>query len=358
LVRRIEQALGEVDEPLGVYHAPAEHVQSLTLEYPTSDQQILADRIERLIGNIVVGLAAGQRGALRMVCDLNFSGHPPRTLEIGLFAPSTDAGHLAGLMIHQLDARPLPACVERLTLSVTLSGPLRSVQTSLFDDPSRDANSAARCMSGSAISRLIDSLSGRLGRDSVVGVKMEDDPLPEKAFSVSALAGNTVAAGESLKPSGNRSGGAAQSSPRSSSGARVAVRQGWHPTPMALQGGTIESISCRPSPDDAMRRPLALIAPPVPLAVALNNGPFHWSVSSPELPSRLRLHGISHQIAAHWGPERIETGWWNGSSIRRDYFRVETDQGRWWWIFRNLVSKTKAGDRKHRYRWMLHGRFT
>ena len=48
-----------------------------------------------------------------------------------------------------------------------------------------------------------------------------------------------------------------------------------------------------------------------------------------------------------WGPERIETSWWCGSTIRRDYWRVEIDNGRWLWVYRNLDD----------HRWYLHGEF-
>jgi protein ImuB len=48
-----------------------------------------------------------------------------------------------------------------------------------------------------------------------------------------------------------------------------------------------------------------------------------------------------------WGPERIETGWWRGADIRRDYFLVETTAGERFWLFRSLADNT----------WFLHGVF-
>lgn len=36
------------------------------------------------------------------------------------------------------------------------------------------------------------------------------------------------------------------------------------------------------------------------------------------------------------GPERIETGWWDGASVRRDYFRALDGQGRQLWVYRRL----------------------
>ena len=46
-----------------------------------------------------------------------------------------------------------------------------------------------------------------------------------------------------------------------------------------------------------------------------------------------------------WGPERIQTGWWRGHYIRRDYYRVETTTGQRFWLFRR------------RGHWFLHGVF-
>ena len=49
------------------------------------------------------------------------------------------------------------------------------------------------------------------------------------------------------------------------------------------------------------------------------------------------------------GPERIESGWWDGEDVRRDYYLVETAQGQRAWAFR--VAGEQAGP------FMLHGWF-
>jgi protein ImuB len=350
LVHRIAQAAGQRDEPLAVYRAPAEDFAALSLQYPTSDQRILADRVARLTEKVSAGLAARQHGALQMECRLELAAHPPLTLQIGLFAPTIDTEHLSGLFLHQLEHRPLLSEVTRLTVSVLLSAPLRSVQAWLFEDPGREdparhgvAPAVAR--SGSSLGRLIDSLSGRLGREAVLGVQIEEDPLPEKAFSVSPLAGGGARSSPTCTV--NR---VARKSPVSPAAGRRELASQDH----APRG---EPVSHQPSPRDAMRRPLSLLPEPLPLAVALDAGPFHQYLPSPRLPHRLRLDGAAHVVVAQWGPERIETGWWLGAGIARDYYRIETDRGQWWWIFRNLVSKTRAAGQPPRYRWLLHGRF-
>ena len=47
------------------------------------------------------------------------------------------------------------------------------------------------------------------------------------------------------------------------------------------------------------------------------------------------------------GPERIETLWWRGPSVRRDYYRIALASGNHLWIFRRLSDGC----------WFLHGTF-
>jgi protein ImuB len=60
--------------------------------------------------------------------------------------------------------------------------------------------------------------------------------------------------------------------------------------------------------------------------------------------------GLSREASSSWqlhGPERIETGWWDGQDAARDYFLAETKRGEKLWVFR---------DRRNRD-WFLHGVF-
>jgi protein ImuB len=57
------------------------------------------------------------------------------------------------------------------------------------------------------------------------------------------------------------------------------------------------------------------------------------------------LRGTVHILA---GPERLETGWWDGGEMRRDYYIVETALGQLAWAF--CAPDEQTG-------WMLHGWF-
>ena len=48
------------------------------------------------------------------------------------------------------------------------------------------------------------------------------------------------------------------------------------------------------------------------------------------------------------GPERIESGWWDGGDIARDYFEALHASGARYWIYHEL---------RERRDWYLHGVF-
>jgi protein ImuB len=74
-----------------------------------------------------------------------------------------------------------------------------------------------------------------------------------------------------------------------------------------------------------------------------------WLLAAPEpLPSsrgRPRHHGALHLLE---GPERIESGWWDGDDIRRDYYVARDASGAMLWIYRECTGQR---------RWFLHGIF-
>jgi protein ImuB len=51
------------------------------------------------------------------------------------------------------------------------------------------------------------------------------------------------------------------------------------------------------------------------------------------------------------GPERIESGWWDGADVRRDYFVAATPRGELAWIYRDHRYGIDDGE------WFLHGLF-
>ncbi|MDF3078621.1 MAG: polymerase family protein [Sphingobacteriaceae bacterium] len=73
----------------------------------------------------------------------------------------------------------------------------------------------------------------------------------------------------------------------------------------------------------------------------------------PDYPPMLFIYkGEKHQIAKADGPERIEREWWLDEGEHRDYYQVEDEAGRRYWLFR---SGHYSGD--HSKQWFIHGFF-
>jgi protein ImuB len=182
--------------------------------------------------------------------------------------------------------------VDRVRLWADQTIPLRPRQEQFFPDPASAADGH--------VSQLIERLTSRLGQAAVLRPVFEPDPLPERAVRYVAVIGRSPSRGQKTE---NR-------------------RQKQQIRPLS-------SVLCPLS----SHRPLRLLAPPAP--IEMGSTTFRWL-------------GRRHVIARRWGPERIETGWWRGGGIvRRDCYRVETTDGRRFWLFRDL----KCDD------WFLHGIF-
>lgn len=82
-------------------------------------------------------------------------------------------------------------------------------------------------------------------------------------------------------------------------------------------------------------------APPLPRPA--------WLLARPRaLPSRDGLPCLDGPLALLDGPERIESGWWDGNDAMRDYFVARNPHGATFWVYRE---RTPQGG------WFLHGIF-
>lgn len=87
---------------------------------------------------------------------------------------------------------------------------------------------------------------------------------------------------------------------------------------------------------------------PSPAAPAMPPRPF-WLLEEPvRLETRAGRPAVNGPLVPESGPERIETGWWDGHDVARDYYVARDRSGVRLWIFREV-----RGDRG----WYLHGVF-
>lgn len=80
-----------------------------------------------------------------------------------------------------------------------------------------------------------------------------------------------------------------------------------------------------------------------------------WLLESPRpLRTRAGRPWLEGMLRLESGPERIETGWWDGDEIARDYWIARTSAGARLWVFRELSEMPGQGEQG---RWFLHGIF-
>lgn len=91
-------------------------------------------------------------------------------------------------------------------------------------------------------------------------------------------------------------------------------------------------------------RPLQILSPPALIEVA---------APIPDYPPlNFRYKGQLHIVAKADGPERIEQEWWIQEGEHRDYYAVEDEEGKRYWLFRSGHYNEKRSPK-----WYLHGFF-
>lgn len=103
-----------------------------------------------------------------------------------------------------------------------------------------------------------------------------------------------------------------------------------------------------PAPTLVRERPIRILNPAEEVRViyAVPEGP----------PSQFRWRRVVYQTQRHAGPERIAPEWWldRPGTRLRDYYKVEVQGGRRFWLYRQGVVHDGRGDDP---RWFLHGFF-
>jgi protein ImuB len=319
VARRLDQAQGDLPEPLSpLGEAPTRRVR-LSFAEPIADPADLLRATERLVEDLVPRLAQEGSGARRL--DLGFhrvDGQVER-IRLGTARPSRDPRHLTALFKERLDTIDPGLGIEDVILAVFGVEPLPPEQIEL---------SGALGERTGEIASLLDRLGNRLGLDAVSRLEPRASHIPERA---SVYVPISVAPGKV----------GAQRQP-------ALVPGSLDPSPDGRPLRAVPGIRG----DDEIRppRPIRLFEPPEPVEAL-------WLLPD-DPPFRFTWRRCRHRVTRADGPERIADEWWRpeGSGAIdaiRDYYRVEDEEGRRFWLFR-------AGEHGHDRppRWFVHGVFS
>jgi protein ImuB len=302
LIAALDHARGIIADPRPPFVPPARYEGRLELAAPVTDTEALAFAVHRLVLELAGWLLGRGLGVIELELTLTHErdGTPATVVAFALAAPAREPAHLVTVLRERLARVTLPAPVESILLASQLVTPLAARNLGLLPGDHDQATVP-----------LLDRLRARLGEASVTRVAPHPEHRPERASKSSGTAATTGPGAKrqsrEQRPPGATKGFASEGAPATAN------------APPAF----------RPLPNAP--RPLWLLDPPRPLRTPPDHRP--WVL--------------------HDGPERIESGWWDGNDVRRDYFVAESPSGERIWIYRDGRRGFGEGDGE----WFVQGFF-
>ncbi|HTH97296.1 MAG TPA: DNA polymerase Y family protein [Stellaceae bacterium] len=283
LVTRLDQALGAVEEPVAPLTPVEDPNLCLGFAEPIATPEDLTRAIHHLCAGLCRMLAEHGLGARRLLLVCHRVDGVNGRIGIGTVRANRDAGHLARLLLERLDTIDPGFGIEAMRLIATRTDLQAPEQLGTLHANHSDGGDGG---GDAELDMLVDRLIGRLGAAHVYRMQPVESDWPEHAMHRVAPMAETYAAALPVLP-----------------------------------------------------RPVRLLAYPEPVETT--------ALMPDHPPAQFIWHGIRHKVVHADGPERLTPEWWRGGKDRaeRDYFQVEDESGRRFWLFRQ--------DRA----WFLHGFF-
>jgi protein ImuB len=352
LARRFGEALlDELDRALGIRPDPRVWIELPPVFDSRLELFARADTAEQVLhgaGVLLARLLAWARAQHARVRSFALEmQHEPRhriardgseapsctRLEMALAEPSGDAAHLLALLRERLARTQLAAPTLELRLHCSDIARGAPPNEELFPTPRSERE---------GLTRLIERLQARLGAGQVQRLVRLQDHRPERANAMCPLAPDAVRplVARAKRPAGADAAGSAV--PGMDFPGSAVPRAGF--PDQAARGMKLPGSagSMPPAQDplqgvDGTLRPVWLLREPRPLR---------------ERDDQPLLDGVPLQLLC--GPERIESGWWDGALAQRDYFIAQRADGALVWVFRGRLPLAADGGTQG---WYLQGLF-
>lgn len=287
---KLDRAFGNAREPL----SPAEQRPPEEERRAFAEPVMTPDALARVLADLLVRMAARLErrglGARRLTYTLYRIDGSTARATVGTSRPVREPRHLARLFAPKLEALDPEPGVEVAVLAAPLTAPFETAQ---------GAMKGATVQAGGAVlpaeaAELLDRLANRLGGERVGRLAPREAALPEARAA--------FAPGLAEAPAG------------------------WGNWPEVAPGST---------------GPLRLL----PKAEPLEDGAEDKAADHDAPPATFTWRRREHRVRRAEGPERLLGPWWRGDESARDYYRIEDQDGRGFWLYRDLATR----------RWYLHG---
>ena len=294
LVDAMDRALGRRSEARARYTAPPDFSRRLDFPDEVEEMPPILAGLRRLLQELTSFLQARTLGVSGLELRLLPRFAPALRIPVSLISASRDPEHLLDLLEKRLEKVTLIRPVAAIGLDVLgfeVQGPRNADLYDVRAAAPRDS-----------LHTLVERLQSRLGRGALWRLALVADHRPERAFS-------------RVPPCDARAGPKRPPELRS-----VDHAPGTKPRPATTEAARI------PRRPESVSRPLWLLEAPRRI--------------EPGSGRRERL-----EISPHF--ERIESGWWDGEDVRRDYHVARGASGVRYWVYREHGTRD----------WFIHGVF-
>ncbi len=273
-VRRLDQALGRLDESINPRHPTPALRTRLAFAEPIGRRDDIDEAVRRLLAALCERLAEARRGARRLRLACYRTDGTIFEATVGTSRPVRDIAYLDRLFRNKLDDLDAGFGIEAMALAAEAADPLPLAQAELTGGDG-DA--------GADVAALIDRLGNRLGPAGVVRIESRASHMPERA------------------------------SREVSAASRRAPPVGTPPAP--------RPVHLLPAPE-----PIEVVAP-IP-----DHPPvmFRWR----RVQHRVARADGPERIGPEWWLE-APADMFNGEARGRDYYRIEDSDGVRFWVYRD-----------------------
>ena len=298
LVRRVDRLMGREDPHIVPHMPPVAIRAELRCPEPIGRHDDVLDAIEWLIGEVAAQLVQAGRGGRAFAISLSRSDGYVARLMVETGTPTRDKSLVMRLVRERIDslADPLDPGFgyDSISLCVTHAETLDIVQRSLAPTRQLDGD----------VGPLLDRMAVRYGPAAILRFAAGNSHIPERAGYLAQAQGK------------------------------------------ACDVPWLDNEAGEPP-----LRPLFLFDPPqlIDVLAAIPDAP----------PRRFRWRSKQYIVRFYEGPERIAPEWWrrcdgyDNPGYSRDYYRVEDEAGRRFWLFRHGL----YGRETNNPHWYVHGLF-
>ena len=294
LLDAMDRALGKRPEAPARCTAAPEFSRRLDFPDEVEEMPPILSALRRLLRELERFLQARTLGVNALELRLLPRFAPALRIPVTLISASRDPEHLLDLFEKRLEKTTLARPIAAIGLDV-LGFDVRPPHNS-------DLYEVRAAAPRDSLHTLVERLQSRLGRGALWRLALVAEHRPERAFS-------------RVPPCDSPAGPKRPPEPR-----RSAHAPGTKPRPAETGSARV------PRRRENASRPLWLLEAPRRI--------------EPEVGRRERL-----EVSPHF--ERIESGWWDGEDVRRDYHVARAASGTRYWVYR------EHGTRE----WFLHGIF-